>query len=97
MGQNASLVAAAITDLAEAVANLETTLTKRALLPAPPEGDQVSGVAEGLEAISVKEVEPGAKKKEGKNMRKWFDTCFAQIDKVAKSIASELVADTEGS
>lgn len=95
--QSASLVATAVTDLAKAVASLQNTLMEKALLP-PLKDDKVGELAEGLGAMSVGETESqGTKKKEEKNVRKWFDTCFAQIDKMSKNIASDLVADTDGS
>lgn len=92
--QSASLVAAAVSDLAKAIANLHSTLAEKALLP-PVKENKVGELAESLGAMSVNGSGSGAKRKEEKNARKWFDTCFAQIDKVSKTIASELVADTE--
>lgn len=53
------------------------------------------GLEGQLEQMSIQEGDGKGKKKTGKNIKKWFDTCFEQIYKIATLFASALAKDND--
>jgi cyclin-D1-binding protein 1 len=53
------------------------------------------GLEGQLEQMSIQEGDGKGKKKTGKDIKKWFDTCFEQIYKAATLFASALAKDND--
>jgi len=87
--QDLSDIASSVEKHADVVARLQALLVDRDLLPVP--STDVDAIAEGLEALKVGD----SQKKARKDVRRWFDTCFAQIQTLSSSVAASLAQEGE--
>ncbi|PCH37961.1 hypothetical protein WOLCODRAFT_87743 [Wolfiporia cocos MD-104 SS10] len=88
--QNPANVASAITSLSTAVKTLRLTLEDGALLPRR-NGD-VDELTTGMATLSVGG--NGVNGQKNRDARGWFETCFAQIEKLSQSTAVAVVAES---
>ena len=83
--QNPSTLASTTSALADAINRLRATLIENALLP-PPRTSDVDQLAAGAKTITVSAGGPSNNERGGgkndRDSRKWFDTCFVQIEKL---------------
>ncbi|CCM04584.1 uncharacterized protein FIBRA_06765 [Fibroporia radiculosa] len=92
--QDPATLSSAIPPLVESVHKLRDTLLEGDLLPPAQDSDQALATA-----ISVLTVGGGSSKAQGKkstDVRKWFETCFEQIDRVSKILYDDLRQEDPG-
>ncbi|EMD38311.1 hypothetical protein CERSUDRAFT_104910 [Gelatoporia subvermispora B] len=94
--QDLSNVTSSVTSLADAVAKLQSALLDSSMLP-PPRPTSVEALVEGVSSMRVSSdgasEKPKAQAKD-RDIRGWFDTCFAQIDRLSKSLVEILASDS---